>query len=342
MKPIETIQTLIATKDQNDYSVIRQMNITTDCIMVNQTDGNISTGDAVIDGKNVTVINSSTKSIGASRNLALDAASADCVLFADDNVVYYDDVAEKIHDAFNAFPKADVIIFSSEENDGESRTISQRAERKHIFNSLKYPTYIVAARRERLLKRGVRFSELFGDGCHYEIGNDTIFLADCFKKGLRVYSHCYKIAAKGGFLNADDGNDAQSADNTVPADAQNDTASEDNTDIQQKNNENVSTGDTISDIKEEIQELFSDKSEQDGAQQDDNADLFYSDKFFFDKGALYRCVFGIGAYAAILHYAKKYSHESGVAESKIKRNMFKGSEDYFAKKRENKRNKSGR
>ena len=300
MKPIETIQTLIATKDQNDYSVIRQMNITTDCIMVNQTDGNISTGDAVIDGKNVTVINSSTKSIGASRSLALDSTISDCVLFADDNVVYYDDVAEKIHDAFNAFPKADVIIFSSEENDGESRTISQRAERKHIFNSLKYPTYIVAARRERLLKRGVRFSELFGDGCHYEIGNDTIFLADCFKKGLRVYSHCYKIAAKGGFAQ-NDGDNEPIADNDgicnndgTEADAENPPLNE-NTQAAAE-----STGDTISDIKEEIQELFSDESTP-GDTQNNNDDLLYSDKFFFDKGALYRCVFGIGAYAAILH-----------------------------------------
>ncbi len=275
---IKSIQTLIATKDQSDYSIIRKMNITTDCIMANRTDDNISTGDTVIDGNRVLVINSCEKSIGAIRNMALDAADADCVLFADDNVVYTDDVKDKILDAFKTFKSADVIIFSSEENWDVSKLISQRAEKKYIFNSLKYPTYIIAARRKSLVKRKVRFCELFGEGCHYEIGNDTKFLADCFKKGLNVYSHCYKIASK------------------------------------------------------YEEEKYSDGDEP----------LKYTEKFFFDKGALYECIFGPFSYFAIMHFSKKYFKECGMSEGKIKSNMLKGAQDYRLKKETNLFNRVGR
>ncbi len=277
-KEIETIQTLIATKDQSDYSVIRKMNITTDCIMANRTEDNISTGETVIDGNNVLVVNSTAKTIGAVRNIALRHATADCVLFADDNVVYTDDVKEKILDAFSAFKSADVIIFSSEENSAVSTLISQRAERRHIFNSLKYPTYIIAARRMSLVKRKIRFSELFGEGCHYEIGNDTKFLADCFKKGLNVYSHCYKIASK--YFE-------ETVEDTVP-------------------------------------------------------DNIYSEKFFFDKGAIYSCIFGPFSYFAIVHFAKKYCEECNMSEAKIKSSMLNGAQDYRTKKNENRFNVRGR
>lgn len=277
-KEIETIQTLIATKNQDDYSIIRKMNISTDCIMANSTEDNISTGETVIDGNNVLVVNSTAKSIGAVRNIALKYATADCVLFADDNVVYTDDVKEKILDAFSAFKSADVIIFSSEENSDISTLISQRAERRHIFNSLKYPTYIIAARRMSLVKRKIRFSELFGEGCHYEIGNDTKFLADCFKKGLTVYSHCYKIASK------------------------------------------------------YFEETAENSSSDDGL----------SDKFFFDKGAIYASIFGPFSYFAIMHFAKKYCEECNMSMEKIKSHMLNGAEDYRTKKNENRFNVRGR
>lgn len=38
-------------------------------------------------------------------------------------------------------------------------------------------------------KANIHFSHLFGDGCKYSSGEDSLFLIDCFRKGLRVYSY---------------------------------------------------------------------------------------------------------------------------------------------------------
>lgn len=315
--PIETIQTLIATKNQTDYSIIRKMNITTDCIMANSTEDNISTGETVIEGNNVLVLNTTAKSIGAVRNIALDNATADCVLFADDNVVYTDDVKEKIIDAFNCFKSADVIIFSSEESDGQTTLISQRAEKRHFFNTLKYPTYIIAARRESLKRKKIHFSELFGEGCHYQIGNDTKFLADCFKKGLNVYSHCYKIASKY----------FEETENTLPNTEQNVDA--------------TSEVEAIDTVKEQVSKLFENPADN-TQEQAEFQNGIYNKKFFFDKGALYSCIFGPFAFFAINHFAKKYCTECGEDENAIKAAMLKGAQDYLTKKDDNKFNKWGR
>ena len=45
----------------------------------------------------------------------------------------------------------------------------------------------MAARREKLKKAGVWFSLLFGGGAPYSCGEDSLFLMDCLRKGLRIY-----------------------------------------------------------------------------------------------------------------------------------------------------------
>ena len=190
-----TLQVLIAAMNQTDFSLIHNMNINADAVMANQTN-NTSNGEFEIDNHNVLVINSALTGIGANRNLALDNATADIVLFADDDMVYSDNMAQGIVQAFAFNPKADVIIFSCTEtnSDGEvTMEYALKSQRRFLFNTLKYPSYVIAARRESLNRKKIRFSTMFGLGSSYEVGEDTIFLADCFKRGLRVYSSAFNI-----------------------------------------------------------------------------------------------------------------------------------------------------
>lgn len=53
----------------------------------------------------------------------------------------------------------------------------------------------MAVRREALLRNRLSFSDLFGGGCLYCSGEDTIFIRDCFRAGLRVYSYEYVLGA---------------------------------------------------------------------------------------------------------------------------------------------------
>ncbi len=259
-----TLQVLIAAMEQTDFTLIHNMNINADAIMANQTN-NTSNGQFEIDNYNVLVVNSALVGIAANRNLALDNATADIVLFADDDMVYCDDMAKGVLEAFALNPKADVIIFGCTETNGDGEVMMEYAhknQRRFLFNSLKYPSYVIAARRERLNKKNIRFSSMFGLGSSYEIGEDTIFLADCFKQGLRVYSSEFNIGRSTKELHWFDG---------------------------------------------------------------------YTEKYFFDKGASYRHIFGVFAPFVCEYYAGKYAKQTGISKSKINKYMEKGMEDYKKK-----------
>ena len=53
----------------------------------------------------------------------------------------------------------------------------------------------MAVRRDAVVKKRLRFSTLFGGGSLYCSGEDTIFIRDCLKKGLRLYSHEHVLGA---------------------------------------------------------------------------------------------------------------------------------------------------
>lgn len=191
----QTLQVLIAAMNESDFSLIKNMNIHCDCVLANQTN-NTSKGDFDIDGNSVKVINSTFVGIGENRNLALGNADADIVLFADDDMVYADNMPQGVLEAFAANPKADVIVFACTETDESGKVVLEyapRSCRRMAFNSLKFPAYVIAARRERLNRKKIRFSTMFGAGSSYVFGEDTVFLADCFKKGLKVYGSGFKI-----------------------------------------------------------------------------------------------------------------------------------------------------
>ena len=269
-----TFNVLIAAMGETDFSLVRKMNLNADCIMANQTD-NTSKGDVEINGYKVTVLNSTIKGLAANRNLALDNSKADIVLFADDDMVYRDDMPQGVVSAFAENPKADVIIFGCTETDAQGNILREYAstnKRKIGLSALKYPTYIIAARRKSLKRKKIRFSQMFGIGSAYSLGEGTVFLADCFKKFLRVYTTDFNIGTSSKELHWFQG---------------------------------------------------------------------YTDKFFFDKGALYRHIFGPMAPLYALYYSRKYEKLSGVSHRKIMKFMEDGIVDYAKKIKANKLNKSG-
>lgn len=274
MENNNTLQVLIAAMNETDFSLLENMNINCDCIMANQT-GNTLKDDFEIKGNKVKIINSALVGLAANRNLALENATADIVIFADDDMVYADNMPEGVLSAFEKNPKADVIIFSCTETNSEGEVVMEYAhtnKRRTMFNSLKFPTYVIAAKRRSLKRKKIKFSRMFGAGSVYNMGEDTIFLADCFKKGLRVYGSDFNIGTSTKDLHWFDG---------------------------------------------------------------------YTDEFFFGKGALYKCIFGVLAPFCGLYFATKYEKLSGVNKKSIYENMEKGMDDYKEKIKFNNFNSTG-
>lgn len=189
-----SLQVLVATMHQTDHSLLQKMNIQSDAIVVNQSDRNDFEEFNYQEHK-IRFLSFAERGVGLSRNNALMRARADIVLFADDDMVYVNDYPSLVIREFENNPKADVILFGLESLNKDRPLLEINTKQKiSRLEALKYGCARVAARRERLLTRNIWFSHLFGGGARYSSGEDTIFLQDCIKRGLKIYKSPVKIA----------------------------------------------------------------------------------------------------------------------------------------------------
>lgn len=181
------LQVLVSTMNQNDHSILRKMNIRSDAIIVNQCNENRFEKFSY-NGNTIHFLSFNERGVGLSRNNALMRASADICLFADDDVTYVDEYKKIICDAFKKNPSADLIIFNvpSTNPDRQSKNIKKN-KRTRWFNSLKYGAVRIAIRTDKIKQSNIYFSLLFGGGAKYSAGEDSLFIAECFKKNLKIY-----------------------------------------------------------------------------------------------------------------------------------------------------------
>ena len=188
------LQILVATMGQDDFSLAERMNLRSDAILANQTDtSDIQTKKYPFG--TVKMISTTTRGVGINRNIAILASDAEILLFADDDITYRAETAERVIEAFQENPKADVIIFSMDyTRDGEViERLHLKKKRLHIWNAMRYGACALAIRRNAVLRSNILFNQLFGGGCLYGSGEDSLFLRDCFKNRLSVYSHDYVL-----------------------------------------------------------------------------------------------------------------------------------------------------
>lgn len=189
-----TLQVLVATLNQTDYSLLERMKIQTDAVIVNQADRN-SIEMFQYRGHRIKWINMSARGVGLSRNTALMNASADVVLFADDDLTYHAQYGTQVLHAFTENMDADVVCFNinlvnSNKNIGGHR-YNKENRRLRTYNSMRYGACCIAARRKALLRQRIYFSLLFGGGAEFNSGEDSIFIKDCLNAGLHLYSNTF-------------------------------------------------------------------------------------------------------------------------------------------------------
>ncbi|MBR2555548.1 MAG: glycosyltransferase [Aeriscardovia sp.] len=183
-----TLQVLVATMNQNDHSLLEKMNIQSDAIVVNQCDHN-EIESFSFNGHNVLWISLNERGIGLSRNTALMRASADIILFADDDVHYYDDYVQKIESAFMDNSKADMLLFDLDAiGDVKHTETPYKFRRVKWYNSLHYGAVHFACKRGPLFASGITYNLLFGGGAKYSCGEDSIFLANVLNSGFKVWT----------------------------------------------------------------------------------------------------------------------------------------------------------
>lgn len=182
------LQILLSTMHQNDHSLLEKMNIQSDSIIINQCNKN-EVERFTYKGFLINFLSLSERGIGLSRNTALMRATAEICLFADDDVKYVNGYKDIICEAFKNNPSADIIIFNVPSANNERGQHFIKKNKKLSFrNCFRFGTYQIAIRLNSIRKSNVHFSLLFGGGAKYSAGEDSLFLGESLKKGLKIYS----------------------------------------------------------------------------------------------------------------------------------------------------------
>ena len=188
-----SLQVLVVSMNQTDFSLIERMKISGNALIGNQCDRN-KIEKLTVAGKSITMYSFAERGVGLNRNNLLMRATADIVLFADDDVIYDDDYQEKILQQFNDHPEADIITFNVVPiPDTIPPDLNKKWKRVGRLNCLKYGAPRIAARLDKLREKNIYYSLLFGGGAKYSSGEDSLFIMDCVKSGLKVYGAPVKI-----------------------------------------------------------------------------------------------------------------------------------------------------
>lgn len=181
------VEILASVVEKDPRRLAEEMHIETDAIIVNQCD-HYAVESFSRKGRTVRVFHMAERGVGLSRNTALMRAEGDICLFSDQDIVYETDYEQKIQQAFEACPDADMIVFNIEVGE-ERRTYHNTAvKRVRWYNCGRYGAVSFAVKRTKLLESGVTFSLLFGGGAKYSAGEDSLFLKQFMDKGYKVYT----------------------------------------------------------------------------------------------------------------------------------------------------------
>lgn len=152
-----------------------------DLIIVNQT-----TEDKLLvsDRSNIKIINSFERGSPASRNLAIQNASKDVCLMADDDIVYKPDLKNIIIKAYQSNPNAAMISFEAVDESGKLYT-NYYPEGIHNKKSLKkIYTWVITFNRKVFKENAIYFNHYFGVGSVFKGETEYVFLRNAFDKNL--------------------------------------------------------------------------------------------------------------------------------------------------------------
>lgn len=184
----QDLEILIATMHQNNFDFLVTMFPYTsfsnyNLVIVNQTD---SSNLLVSDYKNIKVINSFTKGLSKSRNLAIKNATKAILLITDDDVIFTKDFDTHIVQAFSNYTTHDILKFQFWQGDKLARNYSKKVLLQlHWFEILNAASIEMAFKRESIADV-VFFDENFGLGSIIPLGEEAVFLSDAKKKNKKM------------------------------------------------------------------------------------------------------------------------------------------------------------
>lgn len=185
-------EVLCVTTKQHDFSKIEEMNLHSNVVFANQSDFT-AYEECIIDDKHIAkMISTKTRGVGINRNIAMMYASGDICIFADDDIIYVDNLEQIVLSEFEKHPDADVFIFNIDTDSEERKQKYYSKTRKwHHYEPMPWGAVRVAFRLSSVQKSNVWFSTLYGGGTIFPSGEDSIWLNDIKSKNtIYVSQYC--------------------------------------------------------------------------------------------------------------------------------------------------------
>ena len=190
------IEVLAVTMNRTTTDFLKHMNIANNVnvVVANQAD-RFEYSKEVSADKSIQFITHNTKGVGLNRNIALLNSKDEILVFADDDIKYRDGAFDEIQKAFKKYPNADGFVFNINTiGQDMGRRANKKVKRVRIYNFLNYGAVRLVIKKDFLKKNGIFFSEMFGGGAKYGSGEDTLFIRECLKKKIKLYTYPIVIA----------------------------------------------------------------------------------------------------------------------------------------------------
>ncbi len=188
------LEVLISCMNQQNMKIAEMTGIQTDALIINQCPqsevlNEIKSDQNTSGGQNKTLVNirmlnTNTRGLSKSRNMAIQHAVGDVCLLCDDDEQLDSSYEKIILKAYEALPDADIICFRIA---NQPSRLKQKTQRLTKWTAMRIASWQITFRREAIINSGIRFDENMGAGTGNGGGEEVKYLRDCIKAGLKAY-----------------------------------------------------------------------------------------------------------------------------------------------------------
>lgn len=144
--------------------------------------------DVVREREDISFYKYNGRGLSANRNLAMEKATADLIMYADDDTRYSPDAIDYIFGIFEQHPDLDVAFFRASTYNGKPlKNYPEEAfDLKGMPSTYDVSAIEMVARRSKI-QHSIRFDERFGLGTKFlTCGEEEIWMVDAERKGFRM------------------------------------------------------------------------------------------------------------------------------------------------------------
>jgi len=184
------IEFVIATTGRKKTDFAKKMNLCVPAVITNQC-GRYQ----ILQEENIVMIDTPTHGVGINRNIGINLTDAEYAFIVDDDMVFYDNAIDILDQALEIHPDADIIIFGFDyvKDLKIVRKRMQKSERVKLHNCLNYGICCALVKVSSIRQKNISFTTLFGGGCLYGCGEDSLFYLECVRKKLKVYTYAESV-----------------------------------------------------------------------------------------------------------------------------------------------------